>query len=544
MKKLNLFFLIALFAALTINSNADVLTVSGIVSENPEVNPVPGHQVMIEIPPSNMLDGYYNEVITNDVGEYFDEIILPEIITQGELFLSTIDCNGEMITEMFYYSPNVMNIIHDFIIYDEPFPDCWAMFDRQPSPNSLLTIMFYDASFFSSDQVPWFWEFGDGSGSEDQNPEHTFGAPRVYPVCLTITTPDCKDAFCQAVWVEGRGGRYCQVYYTWRPMDDLTVEFLNLSTFEPGECVWELDDGQTLWETNPVYNYDQPGVYPVCLTIYCDNCIDVYCADVIVDGIANECYAEFDFQINEALNVQFVDWSYPTPKEWLWDFGDGSTSTEQNPTHQYQEAGVFEVCLTIYNGAINCEDMVCQVVDFGNPGGLNASFVFLQNSTNFFTLYFFDTLTGNPTELMWEFGDGTMSNEQNPVHSFNGPGSFVVCLAIFNENGEAPTYCEEIILDGSFISGIDEPVNNLTVNSVFPNPVHRFVNLEMDSQENVVADIVLINLQGQEVKRCQHGLNRGENQMRVDVSGLAEAIFLPRAMTENSLSTTKMKISK
>jgi len=1038
MKKFYLFFLFAAIAVFTAKADVQIFIVSGTVYENPDANPVPGYPVTIEIPSSNVFEGYFSEVFTNDTGEYIDEVEVPEALLQAEVFVSTIDCNGEIMTEVHPFYQGLLTINCDFVICDEPFPDCWAMWDWQPSPNDPFTIMFFDESFFSSDVVEWFWQFGDGSGSDEQNPVHTFGGPGVYPVCLTIATPDCEDTFCmdmiveegwtfcqamfeyehtandslsvafydtswgpgefswfwdfgdgtgsedqnpvhfygnpglypvcltiisgdctdeycaevfvgynppeceafftwqqtpnglqsimffdastgpgefawlwefgdgtvsdvqnpvhfyeipgiyevclmiisgdcqdvfcaevnvgfnppdcdaffewqpmsndslsiaffdaswgpgefswswsfgdgsgsdeqnpvhyygspgiyevcltiisgdcmdefctevfvgfippdceaffewipmeeqtimfmdlsnppptewywdfgdntfsdepvpihyyeqpgqyvvcltifneemncedtfcQDIWVEGGGGD-CQAYYTWWPMDDLTVEFMDLSTFEPGEWVWEFGDGQMSWEPNPVHNYGQPGVYPVCLTIYSGNCMDVYCEDVIVEGVPSECHAdfwwnmmdelnvqfnntsypdssefiwefgdgttsneinpvhqyeepgvyevclvvfnpelncedilcqevwvgnnfecqaffeweplsdsgfiiqfydgsigpddlsyfwefgdggisedknpihiyqepgffevcltisspdcqdvfcnevlvegynwnciaEFDFQINEDLNVQFVDWSYPTPEEWLWEFGDGTTSTDQNPTHQYQEPGVFEVCLTIINGFVGCEDMVCHVVDFENTGGMNASFEFIQDSTNFFTLYFFDTSTGNPMEWMWEFGDGTMSNEQNPVHSFNGPGIFVVCLSIFDETGEASTYCEEIILDGSFISTIDEPGNDLSIKSIFPNPANKFINLKIDSQENAMAGFVLVNLQGMAVKRNQHNIVRGENHIRFDVSDVAEGIYLLRVQHGNSISTAKIKISK
>ena len=791
MKKLNLVLLIALFIGFTANADEITLTVSGTVYESPNSNPVPGHPVMIEIPPSNVFDGYFNEVLTNDAGQYFDEIVLPDIVTQGELFLSTIDCNGEIISEMFYFSPNAMNFTYDFFICDDPFPDCQALFEWQPSPDDPLTIMFYDASIVNNDEVSWFWQFGDGSGSGEQNPVHTFGSAGIYPVCLTITTPDCEDTFCtevsvdfgpgeceaffdwipmeqqtimfmdmsnppptfwnwdfgdgtfsdepmpihfyqepgeymvcltifneelncedtfcQEIWVEGGGGGDCQAYYTWWPMDDLTVEFLDLSTFEPGEWMWEFGDGQMSWEPNPVHNYSEPGVYPVCLTIFGENCMDIYCEEVIVEGIPNEChadfwwdqmeelqvqfnntsfpenseftwefgdgitsneinpvhqyeeqgvyevcltmfnqelncedimcqevwvgsnnncqaffewfpflpdssnviqfmdasigpddlsflwefgdggtseemnpvhfyeetgtyevcltifaencqdifctvvvvegfpldcYAEFDWQLMEGTSVQFFDWSYPAPDEWLWEFGDGTTSTEQNPEHQYDEAGEYEVCLVIFNQELNCEDMICHLVDIEFPNGLNASFEYVQDSTNYFTLYFFDTSTGNPAEWVWEFGDGTMSNEQNPVHTFNGQGNYVVCLTIFGVNGGASTYCEEIMVDGSYISGIEAPMNELIINRVFPNPAKDFVNLEINSPKNTAVDVILINLQGKEVQRVNEGLVSGENQIRIDVSGLAEGIYLLRTQSGNTVLTTKIKITK
>jgi len=583
-------------------------------------------------------------------------------------------------------------------------PDCEAFFEWIPMEEQ--TIMFMDLS--NPPPSEWLWDFGDGTFSDEPIPVHFYEEPGEYMVCLTIVSGDCTDTFCQNIWVEGGWGGDCQAYYTWWPNDDLTVEFMDLSTFEPGEYVWEFGDGQMSWEPNPVHNYGQPGVYPVCLTIYSENCMDVYCEEVIVEGEPNECfadfwwyqmddfyvqfnnnsfpensefswefgdgvssnevnpmhqyqeqgvyevclqvlnpelgcedvicqevwvgnnfecqamfdwipfsdsafviqfydasiapegvnyfwefgdgatsteqnpvhfyqepgffevclyiespdcydvfcneiiveggggecYAEFSWQVDEDMNVQFFDWSYPTPEEWLWDFGDGETSTEQNPNHQYVEPGDYEVCLHIYNSFVGCDEIVCNVVEVGVPGGLNASFEYMQDSTNFFMLYFFDTSTGNPGDWMWEFGDGTMSNEQNPMHTFNGPGTYLVCLTIMDESGQASTYCEEIMLDGSFISGIDELENELVINRVFPNPSNDFVNLEINSPFNSEIELTLINLQGKELQRSAHGLVNGENLVRLDVSSLPEGIYLIRLQSENTLKTTKIKVSK
>jgi PKD repeat protein len=792
MKKFYLFFLLTAIAVFTVKADVQIFTVTGTVYENPNANPVPGHSVTIEIPPSNVFDGYFNEVFTNDAGAYFDEIEVPEALMQAEVIISTVDCNGEMITEVLPFYQGVLNITCDFIICDEPFPDCQAMFEWQPLTNDFLTVAFFDASW-GPGELSWLWDFGDGQSSEEQNPVHFYGDPGIYivcltivsgdctstycaevfvgfnppeceaffewipmeeqtimfmdmsfpppdqwfwdfgdntisnepmpihyyeepgqyVVCLTIVSGDCTDTFCQDVWVEGGWGGDCQAYFTWWPMDDMTVEFMDLSTFEPGEWLWEFGDGQMSWEPNPVHSYGQPGVYPVCLTIYGENCMDVYCEDVIVEGDPNECHADFwwyqmeelfvqfnnnsfpenseftwefgdgvtsnevnpihqyeqqgvyevclmisnpdlncedimcrevwvgnnfecqaffewepladsgnliqfyntsigpenmeffwefgdggtsveenpvhfyqepgfyevcltisspdcqdifcnevlvegngwechaDFgwQVNADFSVTFMDFSYPTPEEWLWEFGDGTTSTEQNPLHQYFEPGTYEVCLTMLNSSLNCQDMICHVVDIETPAGLNASFEYMQDSTNFFMLYFFDTSTGNPIEWMWEFGDGTMSNEQNPMHSFNGPGSYVVCLTVMDVAGQASTYCEEIILDGSFISGIGEPENELNISHVFPNPAKEFVNLEINSPMNSEMEIALINLQGKVVQNSIHGLLTGENQVRLDVSTLAEGVYLVRVLpiaigSGGALLTTKIKVSK
>ncbi len=68
------------------------------------------------------------------------------------------------------------------------------------------------------------------------------------------------------------------------------------------------------------------------------------------------------------LTYQFIDYSYGDPNSWLWDFGDGTTSTEQNPLHAFPQQGTYLVCLTIENDSTGCIDTFCDSVWAGNNG--------------------------------------------------------------------------------------------------------------------------------------------------------------------------------
>jgi len=114
--------------------------------------------------------------------------------------------------------------------------------------------------------------------------------------------------------------------------------------------LWDFGDGQTSTEQNPTHTYTQDGTYTVTLTVTDDNLetdddtttADISDSDPVADFVASPTSGV------EPLTVTFTDQSISWDEidSWLWDFGDGQTSTEQNPTHEYTE-GTYTVSLTI-----------------------------------------------------------------------------------------------------------------------------------------------------------------------------------------------------
>ncbi len=124
------------------------------------------------------------------------------------------------------------------------------------------------------------------------------------------------------------------------------------------------------------------------------------------------------------LTVQFTDISEGPPTAWEWDFGDGATSTEQNPTHTYEKVGTYTVTLTVTNiaGDDSTEITVTAgIIDF------TAS---VTSGTVPLTVDFTDTSDGEPEEWEWDFGDGSTSDEQNPTHTYETAGTYTVTLTV------------------------------------------------------------------------------------------------------------------
>ncbi len=141
------------------------------------------------------------------------------------------------------------------------------------------------------------------------------------------------------------------------------------------------------------------------------------------------------------LAVGFTDQSTGSPDGWAWDFGDGSTSSAQNPVHTYTSPGTYTVRFVASNGAgSNSETKVYYItVDaaFQPPG---ASFTGIHpTNTQPMTIQFIDRSSGPPTAWSWDFGDGGTSDLQNPIHTFSNPGTYPVTLVVSNPAGSSET---------------------------------------------------------------------------------------------------------
>ena len=136
-------------------------------------------------------------------------------------------------------------------------------------------------------------------------------------------------------------------------------------------------------------------------------------------------------------DTQFRDKSTGlAPTSWSWDFGDGGTSTLQNPTHQYSYAapGTFNVSLTATNAYGNT---TCTKNAFVTLVPIRAIFTGTPTSGPIpLTVAFTDASRGAPTSWSWSFGDNNSSTAQNPTHQYTAVGNFTVSLTVTNANGQ------------------------------------------------------------------------------------------------------------
>jgi PKD repeat protein len=289
----------------------------------------------------------------------------------------------------------------------------------------------YDFTDLSTDSpTSWQWTFGDGSASNAQHPTHTYTNPGSYQVCLEASSICGSNTACQTIMVDCSAP---QAAFTFDGMS-LNYNFMDMSTGDVSSWLWDFGDGNTSIQPNPLHNYSIPGNYTVCLESSSVCGSTQTCQDISVSCLAPE--TDFDFAQNE-LVFNFVDQSTSSPTEWLWDFGDGNTSSLPNPEHTYAEPGNYVVCLL--SSSVCGSDQFCQVLEVTCTAP-QANFVI---DTDELTINFTDITTNNPETWFWTFGNGGSSTEQNPQHTYSIPGSYLVCLNVTSVCGNTQR-CETI----------------------------------------------------------------------------------------------------
>ncbi len=220
----------------------------------------------------------------------------------------------------------------------------------------------------------------------------------------------------------------------------LTVDFTDQSTGDIDSWSWDFGDGGTSTAQNPSHTYNNVGTYTVSLTVTGPGGSDTATKTdyITVSTTPTADFVGSPTSGDAPLTVNFTDQSSGVPTSWSWDFGDGNTSTEQNPSHTYDAAGTYTVSLTASNSCgddtqtkadyITVTEPPCNapVADFtGSP----------TSGTAPLSVSFTDQSTNNPTSWSWDFGDGGTSTAQNPSHTYNNAGTYTVTLTATNDCG-------------------------------------------------------------------------------------------------------------
>lgn len=152
---------------------------------------------------------------------------------------------------------------------------------------------------------------------------------------------------------------------------------------------------------------------------------------------------------NSRKEVIFTDMSGGEPDGFSWDFGDGNSSTERNPIHQYADFATFTVTLTVTKEGVDPSSTSQFVTLSSTDSPPVAQFTFQVSGLQ---ATFTDASTGNPTSWLWDFGDGSAtSNDRDPVHTYAAQGDYAVRLTVSNAVGTA-TASEVVALEPPTLS--------------------------------------------------------------------------------------------
>lgn len=359
-------------------------------------------------------------------------------------------------------STGCMHTLDKEIIISDPQANFIVEPDTSCTP---MTVTLIDNS---TDAVQWQWTSPDGIFIEDDTLPQTailFNTPGLYSdIQLTITDENgCVDSLI-----------YTDIILASEVISDyevdlttgcapITSNFTDISTSSGGDIVswlWYFGDGDSSMVQNPSHDYYIPGSYDVTLIV--TNVLG--CTDILtITDLIQPTYPAASFEAPQDLCTEqlatFDNMTTGVGLNYIWNFGDGNTSTLENPEHAYTDEGVYTVCLTAID-LNSCVDSICienYITVLDPVANFTADTTYAPCPPLSVT---FEQLAANGVDWLWDFGDGSgVVSGNSPNHIYTEPGVYDVCMITIGASGCQDTLCfeEYIQLDGPLGSFTFEP---------------------------------------------------------------------------------------
>lgn len=329
----------------------------------------------------------------------------------------------------------------------------------------------------------WAWDFGDGNTSTLEHPNNTYSAEGLQSISLNVTNAGGSDTLEKTDYVNVTA----QEIFT--PVADfectpltgnlpLTVSCTDLSTNSPDSWLYEFSVGgvviSQITTQNGSVELIAPGIRNV--TLYVSNAAgsdsttkSEYITPIPVP-IAD--FRATNTTVTIGTAVQFIDASDYTPTAWNWSFGDGNTSSEQDPLYDYPAVGVYDISLTVTNffGEDNLtRSGYITVTETGYPTTDFSANITAGDKP--LSVQFTDLSGYDPDSWNWSFGEGNYSVSQNPVHIYTDYGLYTVSLNATNPNGSTVKTRADYINVSQPLPIVDFSASNTTIclgnNTVF-----------------------------------------------------------------------------
>ena len=384
---------------------------------------IPVENQIIEI--RNETGNILSSALSNESGYYAVEINQPAAAQFITLSFSR-NCSGELVFYTQQLSLDNSHLGFIFLVCEDKV--CEAGFNYEQQSSNSLVYEFTNISKGNIDQ--FFWNFGDGFTSTDENPTHEYDTSNDYIVSLTINGANCTDAVARQLSVDYRE---CLSKFSFAQVNQgqqLVVEFKNESQGNNLQYYWQFGALGNSFEPNPSYAFNAPGDYLITLNVASQDCFHSVAKTVTVSPLS-ESFALFENEqiFSPELRMQFTDLSVGEDiLYWVWLFGDGASSEEQNPEHIYEQPGVYPVSLRLISAA--GQGFYIFDVNVIESTGCLADFVYAQPDPDNPHINFTSLTANGQLEFLWNFGDGDSSTEKSPAHQYDGFGNYLVSLDV------------------------------------------------------------------------------------------------------------------
>ncbi|BAV08571.1 gliding motility-associated C-terminal domain-containing protein [Filimonas lacunae] len=304
----------------------------------------------------------------------------------------------------------------------------------------------------------YIWDYGDGSPREtttQPTTQHTYTIVGTYTVMLiSIDSSACNVADTSYTSIKA-GNNPATLGFTYKkllPCDQLNYEFTNTSTaaqpFNNNSFVWRMGDGTVFTDKGTqtfTHPYASAGTYDVTLSLVDTN----YCnyPDSITQQIRIAINVKAGFTTPASGCVPYTAEFSNTSmggQTFTWDFGDGTTSTDVNPSHLYSTAGTYTIkMIAIDSSTCNIIDSTSFTITVSpNP---TASFSYSPVQAKENTPFVFTNTSVGATSYLWDFGDGeklfTIRRDTTVSYTYAASGDYTVCLKATNDYGCVDDTC-------------------------------------------------------------------------------------------------------
>ncbi|RYD53204.1 MAG: PKD domain-containing protein [Sphingobacteriales bacterium] len=306
-----------------------------------------------------------------------------------------------------------------------PLPAVAVMATPITSCNAPLTVSFSGAPA----GITYSWNFGDGGTATVASPTHTYTSYGTYNATLTVTTAAGCSATSTPVSIQSApatldvsvGGSRCVPAI-------LTFSGTTVPTQAGTSIQWQFGDGTSATTTGPTtHTYTAVGTYTLTATATLPSgCVATHTQTIQVGTKPTGNFTAAPLQVCAGQPVAFSNASSGA-STYDWNFGDGGTSTDQNPSYVYGSAGTYSI--TLYANNNGCADTFIRN-NYVTVIGPVAQFSPVINCTNKRAVSFTNT-SAHASSYLWDFGDGTTSTATSPAHTYAGYGNYTVQLTAY-----------------------------------------------------------------------------------------------------------------
>lgn len=433
---------------------------------------------------------------------------------------------------------------------------------------------FYSASQYALPNAQFAWNFGSGYTPASSSPSITqqFYVNGSYTVLLAVmNSPTCRDTIALVLPITDAGNCNLNASFTYTTAPNGMVNFISTSTGTNSMTTytWDYGDnssnnGVNLSQTN--HTYALSGNYPVTLTLKNGVPTCISSTVITISAINTVCAlsSNYSHTVGTQGNVIFNNTSVGTNTNttWHWDFGDGFSTTAQNPTHTYVSAGVYLVklkALDAFNGA--CQDSITQALNITGISCLaNTNFTLVPSGTPKFW-YAIPSYPWNVTAATWHWGDGTSSNSLYASHLYSVAANYNICVSVTVSCGSSGSACATYYVyrsaeQSSDIIGVNVVPPTGTITSVaytemesiqakiYPNPNKGSFHLNvLDSDsKNITCDI--FDFTGKLFYSNKGEMTESFYSADIEILDAPSGIYFVRISTEHKTLTRKIIIDK